>query len=132
MAKDTIKADETNMMPPTAHTAVEPELLGKLPTRKSNGQVKDPRTTVERGLLEFDVMAVESQRLENENTGLRERVRLLELEIQELNGSRNIIESRIASCVAERDQAVHAAGELRGVLNSVAAICVRYHDEHQG
>jgi hypothetical protein len=97
---------------------------------KTNGP-KDPRAEVERGLLQFDVMQSENQLLKNDLEAAREKIRLLELQIEQIEGTRNSIESRINSCVLERDEAVRSAGELKGALNAVAAICVRYHNEHE-
>jgi chromosome segregation ATPase len=110
--------------------APEPELIGKVP-RKTNGGVKDPRGEYERGLLHFDALSGERDRLERELKEARLKISQLELQISEIENTRGTIESRINTCVLERDQAVREAGELRGALNSVAAICVRYHNEQQ-
>jgi hypothetical protein len=111
--------------------AAEPELIGRVPERaKSNGPVPR-RENVERGLTHFDELEGDNERLKTELTEARERIRLLELQLEQLEGTRNTIESRINQCVLERDQAVREAGELRGALNSVAAICVRYHNAQQ-
>ena len=111
----------------------EPERSPTLPTayaKKSNGPPsKDPRDALARGLLEFDVLKAERDNLEKDLVAARERIRLLELQIGEIEGTRNLIESRINECVLQRDQAVREAGELRGVLNAIAAVCVRYHQE---
>lgn len=123
---------------PTAEALVdiaqkaEPEIIAKVArvNKASNGPA-DKRENVERGLQHFDVLEADNERLKRELSEARERVHLLEIQIEEIEGTRTTIESRINSCVLERDNAVREAGELRGALNSVAAICVRYHNEHQ-
>ena len=134
--------------PPPAKKGYEPQPAPTIDwsvsaAKKSNGPkaeankpsvpaMVDPRSSVHRGLAEFDTMQSNIERLEDENKHLREKVTLLELQLREVESTRNTIESRVNDCLAQRDQAVTEAGELRGALKSVAAICVRYHDEHQG
>lgn len=131
MAKDTREAAAAaieqalaiqNVPPPK----IEPELIGKVPVKKTNGPL--PRETVERGLAHFDVLEAECEALKRELAAAREEIHLLKIHINELEGTRGTIESRINQCVLERDNAVREAGELHGVLNSIASICVRYHN----
>lgn len=110
--------------------APAPETAPPVPYAKpaSNGRdVKDPRDALARGLLQFDVLKAERDQLEKDLVAAREKIHLLEIHISALEGTRATIESRISSCVLERDQAVREAGEVRGVLNAIAAVCVRYH-----
>jgi BMFP domain-containing protein YqiC len=101
-------------------------LSSALARARTNGP-KDMRAEVERGLLKFDVMTSENELLKSDLAAAREKIRLLELQIEQMESTKNTIESRINDCVLQRDQAVGEAGEVRGVLNAIASICVRYH-----
>jgi septal ring factor EnvC (AmiA/AmiB activator) len=109
--------------------APEPELIGKVPRKTANGPT--PRETYERGMVHFDALSAERDRLERDLKEARLKISQLELQISEIENTRATIESRINSCVLSRDDAVREAGELRGALNSVAAICIRYHNAQQ-
>jgi hypothetical protein len=109
-----------------------PDSAPPVPYAKPNGnQPREARDALARGLMQFDVLKAERDQLEKDLQTARERIHLLEIHMQEIESTRAMIESRINACVLERDDAVRQAGELRGVINSVAAICVRYHDAQQ-
>jgi chromosome segregation ATPase len=117
-------------VPPQPLDGGEP--IGRVPKEvRGNGPPKDPRQEFERGLLHFDALSAERDALERDLKAAQLKISQLELQLTEIEATRNTIESRINSCVLERDGAVSQAGELRGALNSVAAICIRYHDAQQ-
>jgi hypothetical protein len=98
---------------------------------KANGnQPREAREALARGLLQFDVLKAERDMLEKDLFAARERIHLLEIHLKEIEGTRAMIESRINTCILERDEAVSVAGELRGVIVAISDICKRYRDEH--
>lgn len=108
-----------------AQAAVD-ELAGPpgrfVPARHRNGGEPDPSATVEAGLNAHLAVVNERDRLRVELGQTKERVRLLELQIEQIEETKNTIESRIKSCILERDHAVSVAGELRGIIRAIGGV----------
>jgi hypothetical protein len=126
--KPELPRDVSIPMPPAEQPPTLPTVAAGA---KHNGQaLNNSREALARGLLQFDVLKAERDLLEKDLIEARERIHLLEIHVQEIESTRAMIESRINTCVMERDEMVGVAGELRGVIHAITAICERYDIKH--
>lgn len=88
---------------------------------------------VEQGLIALQQSHADRDRLRRENASLRVQLAETNARISGKEQEEHVIEERVRQCLADRDNAVAAAAELRGVLSSLAAILVGYYkqENHQ-
>lgn len=96
------------------------------PRHRNNGPpaTVDHAQAVEAGLHGLRAVLEERDRLELELKAARLKIAELETRLATHDTDFNTIQSRVQSCILERDRAVQEAGELRGLLRAVAAIVV--------
>ena len=81
---------------------------------------------IEQGLTAIQQTQADRDRLRREVSNLRQRIVELETTLATKLREEDVIEARVRDCIAQRDGATEEAAELRGVLSSLAAICVSY------
>ena len=96
---------------------------------RNNGPPPDPRTTVETGLLHFDTLTAECAVLKKELAAAQTKITELTTELETHDRNYATVESRVQTALIQRDQAVTAAGELRGILRGIGDMVARYETE---
>ena len=81
---------------------------------------------IERGLTEYQQALADRDRLRREFTAQRVEIAELKAIITARDNEQHVIEDRVRACIADRDNAVASASELRGVLSSLASILIGY------
>jgi hypothetical protein len=81
----------------------------------------DRQKAVEAGLMAHQQIANERDWLRNHVGELKDEISALKIRIDEMERMRNTIESRINTCIAQRDEAVYNVGRFQGLFTTIEA-----------